>query len=423
MELPQGIINYSNNTKFMHNCNTVPGNSGAPILLINNIKIIGIHTGYIKTKNKNVGLFFHNILKFIKNDQNEKEKEMVVCQIVRFAYEYNGKALPGIKIQNPKKDDWWRLCKDFCNVYRFFSISKKYSEFARVRDDNIINATKKMRQDISILKAWVISIIPIFLDEFKVDTNLNVSFKNTDSKLMITKKSLIIIAFIRKYLESLIINSTKLENIPENVQIIIYNYIKDNGYFPEKYLSTYLINRIDFNFFGGRNKLKDDQVGMILAFLIISRITVQVILLHIKDNFKDFNNYPNIDITAKYIGSIMHYLTRDTFSNDPEMLKDVLVLMNYYRNYHIYNKALESQDLISNDMVFKDEDEFAFYLIPKRSITKFWSLNANFVETFKNYVYSWACRLGKLINSKYQKKDKNFLPKKKLEKPKDRLYD
>ena len=101
----------------MYNCNTAPGNSGAPIILINNIKIIGIHTGYIKIKD---GLFFHNILKYIKNDPNEKEKEMVVCQVVRFDYEYIRKPLDGIKIDNLKKDDWWRLCRDFCNVYRFF---------------------------------------------------------------------------------------------------------------------------------------------------------------------------------------------------------------------------------------------------------------------------------------------------------------
>ena len=319
------------------------------------------------------------------------------------------------------KRDWWKLCRDFCNVYAFFSTGRKYSEFAKVRENLIANKTKAMIHDISVLKDWVISITQSFWDEFKVFTDLDVSFKNIDSKLKITRESQKIIAMIRKYLESLISNSTKLQDVPERVQLILYSYIKDKGYFPKDYLSTYQINRVDFNFYGGTKNLSTDQVGMLIAFLIISGITVQQILLHIKDNFVEFRNYPNIEISAKYIGSIMHYLTRDTFNNNPIMLKEILALMNYYRTYHIYNKAVESQeDIFNNNMEFKDEDEFAELLIPHSSITEFWNLNAEFIETFKEYVYSWACRLGKLIRLKYQKSDINLLPRKNLERPQDK---
>lgn len=329
------------------------------------------------------------------------------------------------KKEEPKKNglkrDWWRLCRDFCNVYAFFSTGRKYSEFAKVRDNLISNKTKSMVQDINVLKEWVISITQSFWDEFKVFNDLNVSFKNIDSKLKITRESQKIIAMIRKYLEALISNSTKLADIPERVQQIIYSYIKDKGYFPKKYLSTYQINRVDYNFYGGTKNLKDDQVGMLVAFLIISGVTVQQVLLHMKDNFVEFRNYPNIDISAKYIGSIMHYLTRDTFNNNPTMLKDILALMNYYRNYHIYNKAVESQDdIFNNNMAFRDEDEFADYLVQESSITEFWNLNPQFVETFKNYVYSWASRLGRLIRLKFQKTDPNLQPRKRLERPQDK---
>ena len=124
-----------------------------------------------------------------------------------------------------------------------------------------------------------------------------------------------IIALIKKYLENLISRSTKLVDIPERVQKIIYDFIKERAYYPKKYLSTFQVNRIDYNFYGGTKGLTDDQIGMIVAFLIISGVTVQQILLHMKENFVEFRNYPNIEITAKYIGSIMHYLTRDTFQN------------------------------------------------------------------------------------------------------------
>ena len=324
----------------------------------------------------------------------------------------------------PLKRDWWRLCRDFVNVYSFFSTGRKYSGFAKVRDNIINSKQNSLVQDITVLKEWVISITQSFWEEFKVFTDLNVSFRNIDSKIKITKESQKIIAMIRKYLESLIANSQKLIDIPERVQQILYSYIKDRGYFPKNYLSTYQINRIDYNFYGATKNLKDDQAGMLLALLIISAITVQQILLHIKDCFKEFANYPNIEISAKFIGSIIHYLVRDTFNNDPSMLKEVLALMNYYRNYHILNQDVESQNLIfgRNDIEFKDIDEFTDYLVPESTITEFWHLNATFVDTFKNYVYSWATKLAKLIRLKFAKSDINLLPRRGLEKPQDRTF-
>ena len=324
----------------------------------------------------------------------------------------------------PMKRDWWRLCRDFVNIYAFFSSGRKYAGFAKVRDNIINSRIKAMVQDITVLKEWVISITQNFWDEFKVFTDLNVSFKNLDNKIKITKESQKIIAIIKKYLEGLISRSNKLIDIPERVQQILYSYIKDKGYYPKNYLTTYQINRIDFNFYGGTKNLQGDQVGMLLAMLIISGITVQQILLHIKDCFIDFKNYPNIEISAKYIGSIMHYLVRDTFHTDPTMLKEVLALMNFYRSYHIYNKEVEEQNNIfgNSNAEFKDIDEFSDYLVPEGTITEFWNLNPQFVDMFKNNVYSWATRLGKLIRLKYEKSDTNLLPKRGLEKPQIRTH-
>ena len=73
---------------FWHNCNTDPGSSGGPIILINNFSIIGLHKGYDKENNKNVGIFLreiinnineNNILKINKkidlNNESEKENK------------------------------------------------------------------------------------------------------------------------------------------------------------------------------------------------------------------------------------------------------------------------------------------------------------------------------------------------------------
>ena len=71
IEIPQGIFYYiEDNIYFYHDCNTEGGFSGGPIILINNLSIIGIHKGYEKSENKNIGIYFSKIISNIINDNN-----------------------------------------------------------------------------------------------------------------------------------------------------------------------------------------------------------------------------------------------------------------------------------------------------------------------------------------------------------------
>ena len=56
-----------NNGKILHNCNTVEGSSGGPIVLVDNFRVIGIHKEYDKKNNKNVGNLFRNIIADIRS--------------------------------------------------------------------------------------------------------------------------------------------------------------------------------------------------------------------------------------------------------------------------------------------------------------------------------------------------------------------
>ena len=69
IETDKGKISLIDNYQFLHTCNTDPGSSGGPIILLDNFTIIGIHKGYDKKKEKNVGIFLYNIL----NDMKEKK--------------------------------------------------------------------------------------------------------------------------------------------------------------------------------------------------------------------------------------------------------------------------------------------------------------------------------------------------------------
>ena len=318
--------------------------------------------------------------------------------------------------------DWWKLCRDFVNLYLFWGTGYKYSlQFKKIRENSIEDRTKAIIQEIAVLKDWLIGIEEPFWNEFKIFEDLNVAFKNSDAKNKIRKQSQKIIAIIKKFMENLIASSTKLSDIPNKVQRILYQFIKERAYFPRKYLSTYQINRIDFEFYGGGRRITVPQGGMIISYLLICGICVQQILLHMKDVFPEFTKFPYIDISGKYIGSIMHYLTRDTFMYDPGLVKDILALFNYYRNYHVYNEQIEKQhDIFSGNIMMQDtenEDEYSEYLINENDISEFWTLNPKFVETYKNFIYAWSLKLSKAIKLKFEKEDPNPLPWERLERP------
>ena len=76
IELPQGVIyNVKNsNNLFLHNCNTEPGFSGGPIILISSLRVMGIHRGYDETNNKNIGIYFKEIIEMM-------EKKVIKCLI------------------------------------------------------------------------------------------------------------------------------------------------------------------------------------------------------------------------------------------------------------------------------------------------------------------------------------------------------
>ena len=57
---------------FFHNCSTESGFSGGPIILKNDLSIIGIHRGYDKEKEMNLGLYFSEILNDMKKSNIEK---------------------------------------------------------------------------------------------------------------------------------------------------------------------------------------------------------------------------------------------------------------------------------------------------------------------------------------------------------------
>ena len=265
-----------------------------------------------------------------------------------------------------KREDWIGLLKQFINIYVFWSSIKKYSCInSKTRNNAIYIRTRHIVNDIAILKDWIISIEEPFFIEFKnyeeFNSKLNTNCQG-EKKLIFKKKILNIIKIFIKNLES------NLEEIPNNVQSVLFNFIKKVCYFPKKYLSKFQIYRIDFDFYGATKNLSICQSAMILSYLIIIGVFIQQILLHIKDIFSEFSYCDNIDGAVKNIGSVLHYLIRDIFKQKQKKINNILALFNYYRNYHLYNKETEKLKNKINSKINIEEnnndDEYITLLLP-----------------------------------------------------------
>ena len=181
---------------------------------------------------------------------------------------------------------------------------------------------------------------------------------------------------------------------------------------------------------GKTRNITEEQSAMILAFLLLSIISSQEIFCNIRETVKQYRNYANVLISAKYLGVILHMIVKNTFKNDVEPLDDVFALFNYYRNYHLENEFIEKKEnknISKKNYLFEglpnvDEDEYSLYFIKEEDIEAFFDTNEEFVETCKNNIFIWSLKLSKLIKDKFSRKDPYLLPIKQIAKPEDKIF-
>ena len=310
------------------------------------------------------------------------------------------------------KRNWFDLFKNFISIYTFFSSAKKYSSiYSQAKNKSIYIRTKHIVKEVAILKDWIISIEESFFNEFQnyEDFNSRLNLKIQGEKSQILKKS--ILNIINLFIDNL---ESNLENIPENVQSILFEYIKNKCYFPKKYLSKFQINRLDFNFNGSIKNITITQCAMIISYLIINGICVQQILLHLKDVFTEYSKCEDMNLAIKNISSILHYLVIDIFKKKQKKINDILALFNYYRSYHLYNEQIEKyKNKMNNKINSKieieendNDDEYNGLLLSYKEVKEFFDENNKTFEKFKDAIYDWSIELAKNIKNKFKNKEK-----------------
>jgi len=322
-----------------------------------------------------------------------------------------------MKIKPYKK--WWHLLKYFTTVYYYFSVLKKYTNKIKViREKEINDIEENLVDEIHKIRNWIIELQGKFWSNLIKYKNISTSFTEDDSIDKIHRNSKVFLELIDQYLYNLKIQTNDIEQIPEDVQKIIYRFIKKNAYFPSKYLNFFHIKRLTFDFYGSCLNNTLEYSGMLLCYLLISSISVQQILLNIKFIFKPLKPYENISITAKYMASILYYLERDAFVGEIKLNNIYLNIINYYKCYHLSNYIIDNEKnikillgikkdaKINTDNEETSNDIYNKLLIDDKIIEKFWENNFKLMKKFSSSLFLWSRNLARLILNKYEKKDK-----------------
>ena len=318
------------------------------------------------------------------------------------------KSRKNLLIKHTSKEEWLNLFKQFVNLYVFWSSIRKYSiKNSQIRKNAILSRTNHIVKDIAILKDWIISIEEPFFNEFANYEKFNYKLNLKDEKKQILN-------MVKMFIENL---KSSLDDLPDKVQSVLIEYIQQKCYFPRKYLSKFQIYRIDFNFYGGTKNLTICQSAMILSFLIINGVSVQQILLHLRQVFTEYSDCYEVDGAVRTIGSILHYLVRDIFKKKQKKINDILAIFNYYRNYHLYNAQIEQlKDKINEKINIEEnenEDEYSGSLLSYREVEDFFNQNGKYINEFKEDIYNWSIELSQKIKNKFYENDSTSSHKRK----------
>ena len=321
--------------------------------------------------------------------------------------------------KNPHKK-WWKLLRYFVEVYNYFSILKKYKKKINIiREKEINQKEEKLFDEIYVIRNWILRVqgSDYWKNMIKFK-EINVAFNEFDSAKTISKYSKDLIGFINDFLYNLKIKTNDIEQIPEDVQLIIYRYIKKNAYFPRQYLNLFHIKRLNFDFYGSCTNNTLEESAMILSYFIISSISVQQTFLSIQYIFPELKPYENIIIAAKYIASILYYLERNAFVKKTKINNNYIDLFNYYRCYNLKNDLIDKESNIKillgitksvSIIKYKEylrNDNYFKLLVDDIVIDKFWENNYRIMKKLSNSLFLWAMNFAKIILDKHEKKRK-----------------
>ena len=322
------------------------------------------------------------------------------------------------EIKKDPRKKWWKLLRYFVEVYYFFSVFRKYTKKIKpIRDKEINQMEEKLLDECMVIRNWILGMLDDdYWKKILIFKDINVTFTEFYSVKKMSKYSKDLIGFINDFLYNLKIKTNDIKQIPEDVQKLLYRYIKKNAYFPREYMNLFHIKRLNFDFYGSCINNTLEESAMILCYFVISCISVQQIFLRINHIFPELKPYENIYIASKYIASILYYLERNAFVKATKTNNNYIDIFNYYRSYNLKNDAIEKENNIKvllgiskNVSIIKfreylSNDIYNKLLVDDKSIDKFWENNFRIMKKISNSLFVWSINLAKKILDKHEKK-------------------
>jgi hypothetical protein len=294
----------------------------------------------------------------------------------------------------------WKIVKKIALFSLFYYVLLNYTSNRPYRERIFLVREKTKSSDYEILKYFLLGQMTPLFDEFKKIKNKNLAFDENTDKSTLSETFQIINSLIKTFFKCLVNNTLRVgvTKLPKNIIYIIYTYVVDKFYYHQYFLTSFEINRIEFNMKGETVNMSKQQKGMILAFLLVNKIFVQECLLNYKEVFleeKDILTSSNY----LYFGSILHYLVRDAFKYNPVFVKDRINLTNYYRNYHLddYSRFETAMDKLETDLDYGKLFETKSKLVPETEIQQYFKDNIFFKKQFGDDICTWANELGENI--------------------------
>ena len=223
-----------------------------------------------------------------------------------------------------KQYHWQRTIPAFINMYRLYKYSLELALNRPLRDGLIRKRRLTFEEEILLIRKWSFGIqseLFASLAKYK-ESKKKLKFLNGNTEEyyknpFIFEKDEIIQHFLKLFLKSLITNATEINEITHQVLEVLYSYVRDGIYYKKDFLSTFEVNRLKFNFFGETEDNTKSGRGMILSFFIISKVFIHagIFKTEYKDNvFNEGDLNPQVIDFLKIFGSILHYITRETFT-------------------------------------------------------------------------------------------------------------
>jgi len=267
-------------------------------------------------------------------------------------------------------------------------------KFQKIKD-----FTNEQNKDYEIFKVWILDVEKKFFGELQVLPILNLDLTGNISNEDFDQRANVAKTLISEYLKDLENNCQNKDDIPPEVINRLLRYTKHKNYYPKDYLTSYEVHRLNFNYLGESSGKKPSTKSMLTSMLLISRITVQHLLMKIKQIFEETKDFQYIEQTCKTLGSLLHYLVQITFFTSPKKLMEVIPIINYNKIYGIKDPVLENafKSFDPSKLKFTDIETLGQNLVPKKDLSKFFQQNEEWIIDMTVIIKNWTSKLVQFL--------------------------